>query len=35
MTQSSCIILFKLKKPILFNEFGGICSRLDRDLMTI
>jgi hypothetical protein len=35
MPQSSCSIFFKLKKPILFNDFGGVCGRLDRDLMTI
>jgi hypothetical protein len=28
-------IFFKLKKPILFNDFGGICGRLDKDMVAI
>jgi hypothetical protein len=35
MPQCGCNILIKLKKPIFFNDFGGVCGRLDRDLVTI
>jgi hypothetical protein len=28
-------ILFKLKKAILFNDFGGVCTRLDRDMVDV
>jgi hypothetical protein len=27
--------LLQMKKPILFNDFGGICGRLDRDMVAI
>jgi hypothetical protein len=31
MPWCGCGVFFKLKKPILFYDFGGICGRLDRD----
>jgi hypothetical protein len=35
MPQCGCGIFFELKKTILFNDFGGICSRLDKDMMDV
>jgi hypothetical protein len=35
MPQCGCGIFFELKNPILFNEFGGVCSRLDRDVVFV
>jgi hypothetical protein len=35
MSWGSCSILFKLKNPILLNDFGRVCGRLDRDLVLI
>jgi hypothetical protein len=35
MSQCSCGVFFELKKPILFNEFGGVCGRLYRDMVAI
>jgi hypothetical protein len=29
MPWCGCGIFFELKKAILFNDFGGVCSRLD------
>jgi hypothetical protein len=28
-------VFFELKKPILFNDFGGNCGRLDMDMVAI
>jgi hypothetical protein len=28
-------IFFELKKDILFNDFGGVCSILDRDMVVV
>jgi hypothetical protein len=35
MSWCGCGVFFKLKKPILFNDLGGICGRLDRDMVAI
>jgi hypothetical protein len=35
MLRCSCGDFFKPKKPILYNDFGGICGRLDRDMVAI
>jgi hypothetical protein len=35
MPRGSCGVFFELKKPILFNDFGGICGRLYRDMVAI
>jgi hypothetical protein len=35
MPWCGCGIFFELKKSILFNDFGGVCSRLDRDMVAI
>jgi hypothetical protein len=35
MPRCGCGVFLKLKKPKLFNEFGGICGRLDRDMVAI
>jgi hypothetical protein len=35
MPWCGCGVFFKLKKPILFNEFGGIFGRFDRDMVAI
>jgi hypothetical protein len=35
MSWCGCSIFFKLKNPILFNDFGGVCGILDGDMVTI
>jgi hypothetical protein len=35
MPWCGCGVFFKLKKPILFDDFGGICDRLDRDTVVV
>jgi hypothetical protein len=35
MPRCGCGVFFKLKKPILFNDFGRVCSILDRDMVAI
>jgi hypothetical protein len=35
MPRCGCGIFFELKKSILFNDFGGLCSRLDRDMVAV
>jgi hypothetical protein len=35
MPRCGCGVFFELKKSILFDEFGGICGRLDRDMVAI
>jgi hypothetical protein len=35
MPQCGCGIFFKLKNSILFNDFGGICGILERDIVAI
>jgi hypothetical protein len=35
MPWCGCGVFIKLKKSILFNDFCGICGRLDRDMVAI
>jgi hypothetical protein len=35
MPWSSHGIFFELKKAIIFNDFGGVCSILDWDMMVV
>jgi hypothetical protein len=35
MPQCGFGIFFELKNPILFNNFGGVCSILDRDVVVV
>jgi hypothetical protein len=35
MPWCGCGILFELKNPIILNAFGGVCSRLDQDMVVV
>jgi hypothetical protein len=35
MSWFGCGIFFELENPIIFDEFGGIGGRLDRDMVAI
>jgi hypothetical protein len=35
MPRCGCGVFFELKKSILFDDFGGICGGLDRDMVAI